>query len=229
MKNTAIILASGAGSRFGSEIPKQFIKLNDKTILEYSISAFEQNDNINEIIVVSNPDFIEDTKNIIQNKYRKVTSVISGGKTRRQSSYIGVNHIKEKDINVLIHDGARPFVSQKIINECIDALKTYKAVNVAVDSSDTIVEVDSKNIIKSMPVRKSLRRCQTPQCFRLEIIKKAHELAEKNKLEDITDDCGIVLKYNLADIYTVDGSVDNIKITYPKDIELAKLIINEQK
>ncbi len=226
MNYYAIILASGTGSRSGLDIPKQFYKINDKTVLEYSVSAFENHPLINYIIVVSNPDFIDLTKNIIsKNKYKKVIKIIEGGKTRQESSFNGVNSVNEMNAKVLIHDAARPFVTEKIISDCINALKKFHAVNTAIDSSDTIIEVDENNIIKSVPDRNRLKRCQTPQCFDIEFIKKAHALAKENEYK-ATDDCGLILKYNICPIYTVEGSTENVKITYPEDIELFKKYIS---
>lgn len=227
MKNIAIILASGTGSRCGLNIPKQFYKVNDKTVLEYSIEAFENNPQIHEIIVVSNPDFI-DLTNELSNKYSKVIKVIKGGETRQQSSYNGVMSVQDNDANILLHDAVRPFVTQTIINECIEALQKNNAVNVAIESSDTILEIDENNFIKSVPNRKNLRRVQTPQCFKLDIIKQAHELAKNEKSFQPTDDCGLVLKYKLTPIFVVNGDENNIKITYPSDIEIAKKILENQ-
>ncbi len=227
MKHIAIILASGTGSRSGLNIPKQFYKINGKSVLDYSIEAFQNNTNIDEIIVVSNPNFIDLTKEI-SFKYSKVKNVLIGGETRQQSSYNGVFSIDDKNVNVLIHDAVRPFITQEIINRCIETLKTYNAINVAIESSDTIIEVDENNIIKSLPNRKFLRRCQTPQCFNIELIKKAHILASNDKNAVITDDCGLVLRYNLADIYVINGDENNIKITYPSDIKLAEEFIKRK-
>ena len=230
MKYYALILASGTGSRTGLNIPKQFYKINNKTILEYSINAFESHNSINEIIVVSNPDFIDLTKKIIsENHYSKVTKIVSGGLTRQESSAIGINEIDEVDSKVLIHDAVRPFVSQEIIDRCINALNNYNAVNVAIESSDTIIEIDTNNIIKKVPERKTLRRCQTPQCFSTELIRKAHKLAENDKNNIATDDCGLILRYNLSDIFVVKGSENNIKITYPSDLKIAENIFNNLK
>lgn len=227
MKNIAIILASGTGSRSGLNIPKQFYKIKEKSLLEYSIEAFETNKNINEIIVVSNPNFI-DLTNELSKKYSKVVNVISGGETRQQSSYNGVMSIIDGEVNVLIHDAVRPFVTQKIINECIEALSKYNAINVAIESSDTILEIDENNFIKSIPNRKNIRRVQTPQCFKLDLIKNAHNLAVNDKDFQPTDDCGLVLRYNLAPIYIVKGDETNIKITYPSDLEIAEKILENK-
>lgn len=226
MKNFAVILASGTGERAGLNIPKQFALINGKSILELTIDVFNSHPLIDGIILVSNPDFIDLTQNILdKNNYEKVLKLIPGGKTRQESSYFGISaFINETGANVLIHDAVRPFISKDIISDCIESLKKYKAVNVAIESSDTIVEVDENNIIKNIPKRKLLRRCQTPQCFDLALIRKAHEAAIKDRLSDITDDCGLVLKYNLTDIYVLNGSNYNIKITYPLDLEIANII-----
>ena len=223
MKNYAVILASGIGSRFGGDTPKQYLKINNKTIFEYSIEAFEKNKNIDEIIVVVNEKYNEFSKNIIsKNNYRKINKVLNGGKLRKDSSYIAVNSINDSSANILIHDCARPLVSQKIIDACIEALSEHYAVGVAIPTSDTIIKVEN-NAIKEIPSRKDLMQIQTPQCFKLSVIKKAHELSKDDS--DFTDDCGLVLKHNLAPIHIVEGEDSNIKITYKKDIELAKEIL----
>ena len=227
MKNITIILASGTGSRSGLNIPKQFYKIKEKTLLEYSIEAFQNNTNIDEIIIVSNPNFIELTKELA-NKYSKVVKIISGGETRQQSSYNGVMSITDTEANILIHDAVRPFVTQTIINECIITLSQYNAINVAIESSDTILEIDENNFIKSVPNRKNLRRVQTPQCFKLDLIKNAHNLALNDKDFQPTDDCGLVLRYNLAPIFIVNGDETNIKITYPTDLEIAEKILENK-
>lgn len=230
MKYYAVILASGSGSRTGLNIPKQFYKIKNKTILEYSIDIFENHNCISEIIVVSNPDFIDLTKEIIaNNNYKKVKKILTGGSTRQKSSYIGVNSIEDTNSKVLIHDAVRPFVSNEIINSCISALEKYDAVNVAVESSDTIIEVNENNIIKKVPERKTLRRCQTPQCFSTNLIIKAHEMANNDIDLIATDDCGLILRYNLSDVYVVPGSENNIKITYYSDLKTAENILDNLK
>ena len=227
MKNYAVVLASGTGSRLGSKTPKQFLMLKDKTILEHTVEVFEKSDKINEIIIVITPEYHEIANEILsKNNYSKVSKLLDGGAMRKDSSYIGINAITDLEANVLIHDCARPFISQDIINNCIQALEKYNAVAVAIPSADTIIEVDESNIIQAIPNRTRLRRIQTPQCFKLSIIKKAHELAKNDT--NYTDDCGLILKYNLADIYVLNGDNDNIKITYPSDLYLAETIFEHR-
>ena len=126
--------------------------------------------------------------------------------------------MEEDDANVLIHDGARPFISQKIIDDCILALEKNEAVGVAINSTDTIVKLDEEGFICEIPKRDNLRRIQTPQCFKAKIIKKAHELAKNEKSLVVTDDCGMVLYFNLAKIAIVLGEEANIKITHQSDL-----------
>lgn len=219
MKNYGIILASGTGNRYGSAIPKQFVKIAGKTIFEHTIEVFEKAKEIDEIIVVITPDYRHFAEEIIiKNSYKKITKLLNGGATRKDSSSIGVTSISDTEANVIIHDCARPFLSQRIIKDCIVALETYNAVVVAIPSADTIVKVKDK-VIEEIPERKYLMRAQTPQCFKLSTIKKAHELSKDDS--NFTDDCGLVVKYGLADVYVVDGEGENIKITYPEDIFMA--------
>ena len=220
LKNYGIILASGTGSRYGADIPKQFVKIAGKTILEHTVEIFEKSESIDEIFIVITPEYRTMAEEILlKNNYKKVSKLLNGGEIRKESSFIGISAVEDEKANVLIHDCARPFLSQKIIADCISALEKYTAVDVAIPSSDTIVEIDENNIIKNIPNRAVLRRGQTPQCFKLSVIKKAHELSKNDS--NFTDDCGLVVKYNLADVFVVEGDVENIKVTYPSDIYMA--------
>lgn len=224
MKNIALILASGTGERCKLGYPKQFAKINNKTILEYTIDVFENHNLIDEIILVTSAEFLEIVKEVAA-KYTKVKSVIQGGETRKDSSYNGISAITDTEANVLIHDGVRPLISHQIISNCITELKTKKAVCVAIDSTDTIFQVSDKNIITAIPQRKSLKRAQTPQCFKLSLIKEAHRLANNDKTCQVTDDCGLINHYNLADIYLTQGDENNIKITYKEDLDFVKKVL----
>lgn len=229
MKNIAIILASGKGERAGFNLPKQFVKIFGKTILEYSIEIFENHELIDEIIIVSNGEYIDLTNEIVhKNGYKKVKSVISGGLTRKDSSFMGISEIEYDDAKVLIHDAARPFASAKTVTDCLNILDTYDAATVAINSSDTLVEV-AKNEIVKIPERKSFMRVQTPQAFKLKTILKAHIMTLAEKMPDITDDCGLIKYFDLCKIAIVKGDETNIKITYPIDIEIAEKILQNKK
>lgn len=225
MKNIALILASGTGSRCNLGIPKQFAKINNKTILEYTVNAFETHELIDEIYLVTSKEFLEKVKELTKN-YKKVQKVIQGGKTRKDSSYNGISAINEIEAKVLIHDGVRPLISKDIITNCIKELEEKSAICVAIDSTDTIYEINENNTIKAIPQRKFLKRAQTPQCFKLSLIKKAHELANNDPNCLVTDDCGLVQYYKLTDIYLTQGDENNIKITYKEDLDFVKKQLN---
>ena len=226
LKNYVIILASGLGNRYGRNVPKQFLKIGEKTILEYTVEVFEESQFIDNIIVVITPEYKDIAENILkQNNYKKIINLLEGGATRKESSCIGINAIKEDEANVLIHDCARPFVTQTIIEDCVNLLEKYNAINVAIPVTDTIIEVDN-GAISNMLCRSKLMQVQTPQCFKLSLIKKAHEMAKDDS--SFTDDCGMVIKYNLADVFIANGSQENIKITYPSDLLLANEILRQR-
>lgn len=216
--NYAIILASGTGERIGNKTPKQFIEIKGKTILEHTISVFEKNEKTDRIILVVHRDYLEFCKNF---KFKKLYKIIEGGEKRQDSSRLGVDLINEDDAKVLIHDAARPFIKDEIINNCYDALDKYNAVNTGVESTDTIIEINENNIITDIPKRSSLLRCQTPQGFRCSLIKKAHKIALEKNLE-VTDDTGLIVLLNLDKVFVVKGDIENIKITYPDDIKTAE-------
>ena len=220
MRNIAIILASGSGERFGENVPKQFYVFKGKTLLEHSVEAFEKNENIDEIFLVTNPKFRDLAEKILsKNNYKKITKLLNGGKTRVESSYIGTKEAPDGS-NVLIHDAVRAFVTQDIINRNIAALEIYQAVGTAIETIDTIIQVNEENCITNIPQRSSLKRVQTPQSFRSELIKKAHKLALDENNQKFTDDCGLILQYNLAPIHIVEGDEINLKITQKSDLEI---------
>jgi 2-C-methyl-D-erythritol 4-phosphate cytidylyltransferase len=162
--------------------------------------------------------------------YPKVTGVIEGGVTRTDSTRCAIAALGAAECNVLFHDAARPLLDQRIITDCVTALVTDRAIGVAVPSSDTIVEV-TDGVITGMPRRDSLARCQTPQGFRLSVIRQAYQLADADPgfpLRPATDDCGIVHRY-LPDVQVrlVPGSERNIKITYPGDLALAETLLRQ--
>ncbi|MDN3674149.1 bifunctional cytidylyltransferase/SDR family oxidoreductase [Flavobacterium branchiarum] len=220
--NIAVILAGGVGIRLEKSMPKQFFKVAGKTVLEHTVDAFEKNESINEIAIVINNHYlfmVEDM--VIKNEWKKVKRILIGGKERYDSSLAAVNAYHElKDANLIFHDAARPLVSQRIINDVVKALSYYKAVDVAINSSDTIIEVEN-DIITAIPERIKMRRGQTPQGFRQEVIAKAYELALQDENFKATDDCGVVKKYlPNENIYVVNGEEVNMKLTYPEDTYL---------
>jgi 2-C-methyl-D-erythritol 4-phosphate cytidylyltransferase len=220
--NVAIVLASGSGVRFEAETPKQFLKLAGKTVLEHTLDAFERNQRIDEIIVVVSPEYRLFVEQIVTTaEYVKVKAIVHGGNTRRASSASGVAAVINDNAKVLVHDAVRPLLDQSTIDRCLDALELCDAVDTAIPSGDTVIAVDENNSIVDIPDRATLRLGQTPQGFRAGLLKRAHALANCDADLNVTDDCSLVLHYDLGRVTVVAGDVNNIKITYPSDIYLA--------
>ena len=223
-RNIAVILAGGSGQRFGSALPKQFLPLAGRTVIEYSVGAFEKCDAIDEIAVVMHPDFLPQMQEIIdRNGWKKVRKLLPGGAERYLSTLAALNAYEGRsDLNLIFHDAARPAVSQRIINETVTALQTHPAVAVAIPATDTVFEVtDDGNFITAIPARKRLRCAQTPQAFHIDIIREAYRKALKDKDFTSTDDCGVLLRYYPeVPIFIVPGDVSNMKLTYPEDTTL---------
>ncbi len=231
--NIAVLLAGGSGRRMGGPEPKQFIQIAGRTILEHSIRAFHQHEGIDQIVIVAHADYIDRIREIAA-PYPKVQHVVPGGKERYDSSLAAINAGKEFSIinsqisiNLLIHDAVRPLVSQRIITDCLNALQQYKAVDVAIPCTDTIVEVNAEGHICHITPRSMLRNVQTPQCFRLETIDEAYRIGLSDPNFITTDDCGVVHRYLPKEpIFVVEGDTTNIKITYPEDLILAEKVLN---
>lgn len=225
--NVAVILAGGVGSRLGLNKPKQFLKVAGKTVLEHTVSVFQRHSKIDEIAIVMHHSYLAEAEAmIIKNKWTKVKKILNGGSERYESSLSAINAYANaqdsNDVNLIFHDSVRPLVSGKIIDDVIEALDTYDAVDVAIPSADTIIALEEKDtVISQIPKRSLLRRGQTPQAFKLDVIKAAYEKALQDPDFQTTDDCGIVVKY-LPDtkVYVVEGEERNTKLTYPEDIYL---------
>lgn len=223
MRNIAIILAGGVGSRLGYSTPKQFYKVAGKTVIEHTIDTFESHSGIDEIAVVMNETCIDRMEDIIlRNKWHKLKKLLKGGAERYMSTLSAIRSYDGEDVNMIFHDAVRPLVSRRIIDDVIAALNTHEAIDVAVPATDTIIEVDSTgNNIATIPPRASLRRGQTPQAFRLSVIKEAYRRALQDPSFVSTDDCGTVVKYMPEiPIYVVPGEESNMKLTYKEDTYL---------
>ncbi|WP_218125682.1 bifunctional cytidylyltransferase/SDR family oxidoreductase [Sinosporangium album] len=225
-----MILAGGVGQRVGSSTPKQLIEIAGRPILEHTLALFDAAPEIDEIVVLMAPGFTGDVEALVERGgYRKVRRVVEGGASRTESTWRALQALGPQECDVLLHDAVRPLLEPRIITECVEALKTYSAVDVAIPSSDTILVAEPGprgELIKDVPERSRLRRVQTPQCFRLSVIREAYERAFADPDFDKrppTDDCGVVLRY-LPDvpIYIVPGSEHNMKVTHPVDIHIAE-------
>ncbi|GAB3975185.1 bifunctional cytidylyltransferase/SDR family oxidoreductase [Plantactinospora veratri] len=222
-RTVAVILAGGTGTRVGLGIPKQLLKIAGKPILEHTVAVFENAPEIDDIIVLMAPGFLAEARQIVERAgFRKVSQVIEGGDTRNATTRLALAAIGPDDCNVLFHDAVRPLLSPRIVRECVNALWTHSAVDVAIPSADTIIQVDDEDCITDIPVRSRLRRGQTPQAFRSRTIRAAYALAGQDPEFSATDDCGVVLRYlPEVPIKVIEGSDENIKVTHPVDVHLA--------
>lgn len=233
METVGVILAAGSGSRTGLSIPKQFLPLgNTKTVLEHSVEAFQKNEGITQIVIVTAPQFISRIEQMAEElAWTKVTRVIEGGKERYDSSLAAVRlFADEPDTVMLFHDAARPLVSQRIISDTIEAMKTYNCVDVAIPTVDTIVQCNAQGTyMESIQNRNLLWRMQTPQAFRQKTIAKAYEIALQNPGFTATDDCGTVLRYLPEEkVGIVRGEESNVKLTYAEDLPLLEFLLSQK-
>ena len=231
MKNVAVVLAGGSGRRMGGSLPKQFLMLAGKSIVQHTIEAFDKNAGIDEICIIIHSDFIQEIKNIvIEGQIQKVKHILPGGKERSDSSLAAIKaYKKESAVNLIFHDAVRPFVSQTIINNVIQEVTTGKSVAVAIPTVDTIFQIDKENRIVSVPQRSHIRRAQTPQAFSYNIIKSAYDIALNDPNFIATDDCGVVLKYLPNEsIFIVEGDEFNIKITFEQDLVQGEQFLNNR-
>ncbi len=229
-RNVAVLLAGGVGLRVGLDIPKQLIKVAGKTILEHSLEALHEHPSVDEIKIMMAPGYLDAVRDIVKKGgYDKVTGILEGGETRNDTTQRALASLGDEECHVLFHDAVRPLVTDRIIGECFEALKVHPAVDVAIPSADTIIEVGEDDIIRDIPPRAALRRGQTPQAFRSSVIKRAYELAAADPAFEATDDCSVVLRYLPAEpIAVVHGDDRNMKVTEPIDVYLADKLFQLQ-
>jgi len=214
--NIAIILAAGTSKRYNKKIPKQFDdSFNKKMLIEHSIETFLNHSKIDSVILVVPKLYLKKIKLKIKN-----CIITKGGKTRQESSFLGLMACPKNTTNVLIHDAARPFVSTQIIEKCIKKLSDNIAVSPALPCTDTIVEVKNNNDISKMLDRNVLYKLQTPQAFNYKILFDCH----KKIKEQVTDDISIIKKqgYNCK---IINGDIKNMKITYKEDFKILESLI----
>lgn len=214
-KFSLIITAGGTSSRYGNK-NKLLEKINDKTVIEETVSKFIDFDEIDEIIISANSSIIEILQELFDSPKVKI---IEGGNTRQKSVYNALQVVKND--YVLIHDGARPLIRKDTIAYVLEAVLDKDAVTVMTKTTDTIKEVDATGRIIRTIDRSKLYNTQTPQAFKTSIIKEAHE---KLKDGNFTDDCSMLEELNIP-VYIVNGSYTNIKITIKSDLDFAKLYI----
>lgn len=230
MRNIAIILAGGVGKRMGLPTPKQFVVHDGRELIEYPIETFNSHPDIDEVAVVVHPDWRSHMQDIVsRNHWDKLTKIIDGGSERYMSSLNAIMAYIDypDDTNMLFHDAARPMVSAAIIDRVAEALKNHEAVGVAVPSIDTVWEVHTDitgdslgRFVSRIPERRFMWRAQTPQAFRLPLIRDAYQRALQDPQFAATDDCGVVRKYMPGiKIAVVEGEEQNRKITFVEDLK----------
>ncbi|MDR1768730.1 MAG: bifunctional cytidylyltransferase/SDR family oxidoreductase [Propionibacteriaceae bacterium] len=222
MKTYGVVLAGGVGARLGLSVPKQMIKVAGKTILEHTVALMDRSPHIDELIVMIAPGWSEQVATLLGDRYPKLSRILEGGSTRNETTRRVLDAIAEDECKIILHDAVRPLLDQRIIADCASTLDNYAAVDVVIPSADTIVAVDDEDIITTMPQRSHVRRGQTPQAFRISVLRSAYEKAVDDPYFSATDDCGVVLKYRPdVKIKCVLGAEHNIKVTYPVDLFIA--------
>ncbi len=219
--NSAIIAAAGSGTRFGSDIPKQFYILGGKPLIAHTISRFEECSSIDEIIIVVANEHITQVEKIVsENSFSKVTRIAVGGDSRAKSVANGFAVVSKNSEIVAVHDGARPFVAVEEITATIEKAKAAGAACLVAAVTDTIKEIADQTIVKTID-RTKLRRALTPQAFQYSILERA---LSGPSGEDITDECSLVERLGLRAAF-IEGSPRNIKITTPDDILIAEAFL----
>ena len=241
MKNVAVVLAGGTGSRMGASVPKQFLSFAGRAVIEYSIDTFNAHPAIDEVAVVMHHDWRQEFEKIAdRNRWAKLTKVIDGGDERYMSTLNAVMAYIDypDDTNLLLHDAARPLVSVAVIDRVVASLEHNEAVGVAVPSTDTVWEVHPDmngelrvecgefvmpRLVARIPERRLMWRAQTPQAFRLPLIRDAYQRALQDPQFQATDDCGVVRKYMPGTkIAVVEGEEKNMKLTSAEDMTVLK-------
>ena len=223
--NSAIIVAAGSGSRMASDRPKQFLLLAGIPLIFHTLRPFEQCDSIDETIVVlpseSAAEFLDGAPKF---GVRKVTRVVPGGATRAESVRRGLNAVRAASARIVaVHDGVRPFVSADEISETVAAAEQHGAAILVAAATDTIKQVDDKQVIKKTLDRRELRRALTPQCFKYELLMRAFAQADLSD-PTLTDD-SMLVEQTGARVVVVEGSARNIKITTKEDLLVAEALL----
>jgi 2-C-methyl-D-erythritol 4-phosphate cytidylyltransferase len=222
--NYALILAGGSGTRLGGDTPKQFLDLAGRPVIAWSMKAFSDADDIDGIVVACPEAYREKVWEMGEaNGIGRLVAVVAGGETRQLSAYRALTAIDFSDDDiVLIHDAARPFVTPAMIRNCIEAAEAFGAASAYVKVTDTIAEAWD-GFVAAIPDRSSLYNTQTPQSFRYGIIRRSHERARAESSSDSSDDVRLVMDAGTR-VRVVEGDYRNIKITNPRDMEIAERI-----
>ncbi len=217
----AIVLAAGRGKRMESDTPKQFLHIENEMIIEKTLRVFEASAVIDEIILVTGEDWVEFCRDeiVAKNDFQKVRAIVVGGAERYDSVYAGLLKCPEADY-VMIHDGARPFVTEEILERVSEAVREFDAAAAAVPSKDTVKIADEHGFVVSTPDRRRVWNMQTPQAFNYTLIRGAYEILKESGMTGVTDDAMVIERSGLGRVKLVMGAYSNIKITTPEDLGL---------
>jgi len=226
------IFAGGLGSRMGSsDIPKQYLMLGTKPIIIHTVEKFFVNPELDKIIVLCPKQWVGPTRDMVEKSLGKTdrVAVIEGGATRNDTlecalEYVAENFGLDDETVIVTHDAVRPFVTHRIISENIKATQKYGACDTVVPSSDTIVESEDGEQISFIPERKKMYQGQTPQSFKAKKLKEVYESLTKDEKALLTDACKI-FTIKGEPVYLVEGEVFNIKITFPYDLKVARVLL----
>lgn len=224
----AIIVAAGKGVRMGSATPKQYIPLNGCPILVHTLKAFDAFPKVERIVLVADPGQIDQCRRFVvrDNAFRADLTLVPGGPRRQDSVRLGLDSLDDEGI-VLIHDGVRPLVRADLIKACIDGAEMWGACIPALPVTDTLKQVDAQGVVERTVSRKALYMVQTPQAFRLPLIKAAHKMAMQQGWQ-ATDDASLVEQMGAA-VHIVPGAPANIKITTPEDLHRAEMLLKQNE
>ena len=221
---SVIIPAAGSGKRMNTKTRKQYLEINNKPILLFTLESFQNHSEIDEIILVcpkSDINFIKE--NILEkSNFSKITSIVAGGDQRQDSVTNGLQSVSEQADIILVHDGVRPFISNEHISKIIETLKNEDAAVIAVPVKDTIKEVENGKVVQT-PDRSKLWSIQTPQGMKADIFRTCYEKLKSAPFLG-TDEAMIAEKFNYS-VNIVEGSYTNIKITTPEDLQIATLFL----
>jgi 2-C-methyl-D-erythritol 4-phosphate cytidylyltransferase len=226
--NIVLLFAGGSGIRMNTASkPKQFLQLYGKEIIIHTLEVFEKHPAVDTIVVVCLESWISFLNNLLE-KYNigKVKWVVSGGATGQESIYNGLSAIHSDvpgDSIVLIHDGVRPLITQELISQCIQSVVSHGSAITVTPEIETVVSIDDEGKVESITDRSKCFHAKAPQCFKLDDIWKAHKRAKQDGITNMIDSASLMRHYG-QQLYTVQGSYDNIKITTPSDFYIFRAL-----
>lgn len=239
-RRVVALLAGGTGTRMGAEVPKQLLEVGGRTLLEHALRTIHAHPAVDAVVLVMAPDHLDAARRIVADGgyADKVVAVVAGGATRSDSTVAALDALDELDdldapgaqepTALLVHDAARPLVTTRVLDDCWAALAEHAVVNVAVGSTDTVVEVDGDGRVVRTLDRAALRRVQTPQGFHAEVLREAHRRAALDPGFAATDDCGVVMRYlPEQEVVVVEGDERNLKVTTPVDLAVVAALLGD--